>query len=126
MPGASFAEAICWIGHITKAEGGVNVYFNAFNLEVGTGRRFIASTSSVFDIENRTTQDHLFIKDGSKLFAFQSHHDFCHYSVSSDGAVGKVIAVATMRMPGLPAQSATQIIRTDGTVSAPERRRLDP
>jgi hypothetical protein len=119
MPVSSFAEAICWIDHITKAEGGVNIYFiRSASLYVGG-----ANTSRGTDGRN---EDYVFVKDGSELYAFQSHHDTCSYSVSSDGAVGKVIAKAENHMPGLPAQSATQIISTDGTVSAPEHRRLAP
>lgn len=118
----SRAGPICWIDHIVRAEGGVNVYFiQKAALSIGvkknsgeTSVSYTASNGVVRDQEGHE-RDHLFVSDGVEFYALQMAHDSCSYKVSSNGQV--VTAKAAMHLPNLPSAFATQIIGTDGSVS---------
>lgn len=120
----SRANPICWIDHIVRAEGGINVYFvqkavldiYVKNSSGETTASYTASNGVVRDQESRE-RPHLFVGDGVEFVAMQMAHDTCTYKLSSNGPVGKVTAKAAMHLPGLPPSFATQIIGTDGSVS---------
>ena len=120
----SSASPICWIDHIVKAKGGINVYFvQKASLDIAvknssgeTTASYTSSNGIVRDNESHE-RDHLFVSDGIEFFAVQISHDTCSYKVDSNGQVGKVTAKAAMHLPGLPPSFATQIIGTDGSVS---------
>ena len=123
----SLAGPICWIDHIAKAKGGIDVYFiEKASLRIavmdnsgGTSIRYTASSGAVHD-EGGHAQDHMFVKDGVEFYASQMIEDSCSYQVSAGDEVGKVIARSAMHLPGLQPVFTTQIIGTDGTVSQPE------
>ena len=120
----SRARPICWIDHIVRAKGGINVYFvQKAVLDIGvknssgeTSAKYTASNGVVRDKESREC-DHIFVSDGVKFFASQMTHDTCSYKANSKEQVGKLTAKAAMHLPGLPPSFATQIIGTDGSVS---------
>jgi hypothetical protein len=123
----SLAGPICWIDHVAKAKGGIDVYFiQEASLRIvvmensgGSSIRYAASNGVVHD-EGGHAQDHLFIKDGVEFYASQLVEDSCAYQVSASEEIGKVTAKAAMRLPGLQPVSITQIIGTDGAVSQTE------
>jgi hypothetical protein len=129
----SLAGSICWIDHIAKAKGGIDVYFiqkAALSIGVmensgGTSIRYTASNGVVRD-ERGHTQDHLFVKEGGEFYASQLVEDSCSYKVSASEEVGKVTAKAAMHLPGLQPVFTTQIIGTDGTVSQMEAASTSP
>jgi hypothetical protein len=124
MSAPSLASPICWIDHIAKANGGIDVYFiQKASLRIGVKEnsagisfRHTASNGVVRD-ENGHTQDHLFVKDGVEFYASQLAHDSCSFKVSADEEIGKVTARSAMNLPGLQPIFTTQTIGTDGTVS---------
>ena len=125
MSAPSLADSICWIDHIAKANGGVDVYFipkAVLRIGVshsgGSSFQFIVADGVVRD-EGGREQDHLFVKDGAEFFASQLAHDSCSYKVGANEAVGKVTAKSAIRLPGLPLSFVAQTIATDGTVSQP-------
>jgi len=129
----SLASPICWIDHIAKAEGGIDVYFiEKASLSIGvlenSGRTSIRYTASngVVRAEGGHEQDHLFAKDDVEFYASQLVEDSCFYKVSATDGVGKVTAKAVMHLPGLQPVFTTQIIGTDGTVSQTEAASPSP
>jgi hypothetical protein len=133
MSVASLASPICWIDHIAKAKGGIDVYFiQKATLRIGvTGNsgsisiRYTASNGVVHDQAGHA-QNHLFAKDGVEFSASQRVEDLCSYRVSASEEVGKVTAKAAMHLSGLQPVFITQIIGTDGTVSQTEAASPDP
>lgn len=118
MPSLLIAFPICWIDRVTKAEGGVNVYFiQKAGLRIMVeGASYISSDGVVRDA-NGHSQDHLFVKEGAKFFATQMVEDSCSYEVGASGSVGTVTIKSAMNLPGLKPMHTAQIIKTDGTVS---------
>ena len=127
MTVSAIAGPICWIDHIAKADGGIDVYFiQKASLHIGIMEnsggisiRYTASNGVVRD-EGGHAQDHLFVKDGVEFYASQLIHDSCSYKVSASEEVGKVTAKSAMHLPGLPPIFTAQIIGTDGTVAQTE------
>jgi len=126
-PAPSFAASICWIDHIAEAEGGVDVYFmQKASLRIGvagppggTAAHYTSSNGVVRD-EGGHAQDHLFVRDGGEFYASQRVEDTCSYKVGANETIGQVTAKSAMHLPGLTPAYTTQIIRAEGTVSAPE------
>ena len=133
MSAPSLASPICWIDHIAKAKGGIDVYFTLkASLRIGvmgnsggTSIRYTASNGIVSD-EDGHTRDHLFVKDGVEFYASQLVEDSCFYKVNASEEVGKLTAKAAMQLPGIKPVFATQIIGTDGTVSQTEAASPSP
>lgn len=121
----SLAVPICWIDHIAKAQGGIEVYFaQSAMLRIGvkedsgeTSFRYTAWKGVIRDEKAGHEQDHLFVRDGVEFYTSQLAHDSCSYKVSAGEEVGKLTARAAMNMPGLPPAFVAQIIGTDGSVS---------
>ena len=122
MPTSSIAASMCWIDRVTKAEGGVNVYFMkeaALRIMIegdADGGSYTSSNGVLRDARGQS-QDHLFVKEGAKFYASQFVEDSCSYEVSVSEAVGMVTAKSAMAVPGERTMYRAQIIRTDGTVS---------
>jgi hypothetical protein len=132
MSASSAASAICWIDHIAKANGGVDVYFVpkavlriVVNNSDGSPVQFTSADGAVRD-ESGHERNHLFVKDGAEFSASQLAHDSCTYKVVAYETVSRVTAKASMRLPGLPPSFATQTIATDGTVSQPASASASP
>ena len=118
MPSPSIASPICWIDRVTKADGGVNIYFiQKAGLRIMVeGASYISSDGLVRDA-NGHSQDHLFVKEGAKFFATQMVEDSCSYEVGASGGVGTLTIKSAMNLPGMKPMSTGQIIKTDGSVS---------
>lgn len=120
----SLAAPICWIDHVAKAVGGVEVYFiqkailrvNVLEKSAGVSAAYTVS-NGVLDDGGGHTRDHLFVRDGDEFYASQLVDDSCSYEVSSNETVGELTAKSATHLPGLEPLYTTQIIRTDGTVS---------
>ena len=78
MSVVSIASPICWIDHIAKSNGGIDVYFvQKATLRIGIAGnsgsisiRYTASNGVIHD-EAGHAQDHLFVKDGVEFSASQ-------------------------------------------------------
>jgi hypothetical protein len=131
MPKPSLAGPICWIDHVAKADGGVDIYFmQKAMLRLGVKRKSPESSATytvlngVLDDEGGHDHlDHLFVRNGDEFFALQGAEDSCFYEVTANEAVGKVKVKSAMHLPGLEPLYTTQIIATDGTVSEIETSR---
>ena len=118
LPARAEVVAICWVDHVAKAEGGLNVFFrrSAVLRVGGIGTGYTVAEGLVHDGSGHT-QDHLFVRHGSEFYASQVADDSCSYKVDASEAVGKLTASSAMRLPGLEPVSMTEIIGTDGVVS---------
>lgn len=120
MSASSFAASICWIDHITKADGGVNVYFSASSFHIRMRGSDFSLSNGVIHYEDGHTQNYLFVKYNSDFHASTVPEDSCSYKVTADGAIGKLTAKAENHLVPARPESATQIFKTDGTVSPPQ------
>ena len=115
MPTSSIADSICWIDHVTKAKGGVKVYFMKqamlrIMVEGGTDGASYTSSNGVLRDTRGHSQDHLFVKEGAKFYASQLVEDSCSYVVGASEAVGMVTAKSATALPGEKPTYTAQII----------------
>ena len=119
--GEGQAAHICWIDRVERASGGLNLYFvERAELRVNVSGRldqvgFYFVSGGVAhqrrpDRVSRESADHIFVRDGDRLFLSQMPEDNCTIDVTANDQEAGLHAEAVIRLYGMPPSKATEFI----------------
>ena len=129
--GAARAAHICWIDRVERVSGGLNIYFiDRAELRVNVSRGldqagFYFVSGGVAhqrrpDRVSRETADHIFVRDGDRLYLSQMIEDNCTIDVTANDQEAGLHAEAVIRLYGMPPSKATEFIGATASTAAKE------